>query len=713
MKFGKRFLSALLAAVVSVPSAGTAYLTAYAADDDEIEMTFDGEYELDDLVYNYDLFETSETSAEVIEALEKKLLSAVNKRSLREVTFKDLQRPSSLDLSGMQLSDLPLCLNYMTNLRTLRLSNNRLDNDGLVGLNFIGCTRLTNIDLSRNYLTRVPSWFINSRVTTRNIDQNFISGEDPRSIKALVDEYYYVNGEPIDEGSLKTRILDSIRFNDDSRLPEFLYDYDDPPYKDDPDIDPAVYPCELDFASWDLKNYINADDETVKVDKDTFIDVTVCLFKDTESANTKTTVRIFLLDGKSASSIKQRLNKLLDEYDDIAKDKSSYTEASWNRLDAAQQTAKAISEYPDADMEMLSSALSMLNRAMNGLEKAASTFKSTIDALVKVGSTYKEDNYSPTTWAPFKTALDNLKAIQSNKDASSSQAQRAIKAFQRAQMNLSGSLLEVPATVPKSGFEEIYGENRTRSYSGTMVDGTKYTWTFNGRDITTLAEFKPEVKNTDAVEENILVEAGSPSRYRLFSTVQTAEFPGKASFEMDVRDYADGEYYLYKWNTSEKRSKMIGTARVTDGKLTAELSEGGVYYASKNVSNFDLNSRRFNIDHSKKAIVIPLIGTYNVSALRNSMDFGEYLVVSDNNGDTVSNVSTLYPGMTVKAPNGDPYTIKVCGDTNDDGRYDVADVLALLDNILNDDDLTYSDVDGSGRADVNDVLGLINYIFEH
>lgn len=713
MKFGKRILSALLAAVISLSSAGTVFVTAYAADDEkDEEKTFDGEYYLDETV-DSDLFETTENSREAEEALEKRLLSVFGKRDLDDVTFRDLLRPTSLALTGMELEEIPACLNYMTNLRTLNLSNNRLRNSGLSELNLIGCTKLTNVNLSLNYLSRVPSWFINSRVTTRNITQNFITGEDPRSIKALEDEYYYVNGEPFDEDALKRRILDSIRFNDNSLLPDFIYDYDYPAYNGDVYDESNPYPYELDFASWDLSKYID-ENGYAKIDADTFVDVTVCLFKDTASVNTKTTVRVFLLDGKSANSIKQRLDQLLKDYETVSKDKANYTEGSWNRLDAAQQTAKAIREYSEADMEMLSNALSMLNRAMNGLERAASTFKPTIDALVKVGGTYKEENYSPSTWAVFKSALDDLKALQSDKDASASRAQRAIKAFQRAQLNLSGSSLSVPAVVPKSDFEAIYGEDLTRSYSGTLVDGKRYTWTFNGRNVTTLKDFNPEVKTTADVEENILIEAGSPSRYRLFSTVQDKEFPGKATLELDVSGYADGDYYLYKWNSSEKRSKMIGRTRVKDGKLIADVSEGGVYYASKNVSNFELKmtNKRFNIDHNKKNIVVPLIGTYNVSTLRNSMEFGSSIIIADNNGDTVSNVSTLYRGMTVNAPNGDKYTIRFSGDINDDGEYDVSDVMLILDRIVNDGDLTYCDINGSGFVDVNDVMDLLRYIVE-
>ncbi len=709
MRSGKRIMSVLLAAVISVSSAGGVLTAAYAAEEEKKEeKTFDGVYDLDDTVN--DIYFYTDNTDEVQEKLEKRILNAVNKRDIDDITFKDLQRPTSLNLSGLEIEDLPACLNYMTNLRSLNLSNNRLQNKGLSSLNLIGCTKLTSINLSKNYLTRVPSWFINSRVTTRNIKENFITGEEPRALKVLTDEYYYVNGEAFDEGSLKTRILDSVRFNDDSFLPDFLYDYDEPPYRDNESYDENdPYPYELDFAAWDFSKYID-EDGNAKIDADTFVEVTVCLFKDTTSDNTKVTVRVYLLDGKSASSIRQRLDQLLKDYDTIKSKKADYTESSWNRLDVAQQTAAAIRDYSDADMEMLSTALSMLNSAMNGLDKAASTFKATLDALVKVGGTYKEADYSPSSWSSFITALDNLKALQSDKNATASQAQRAIKAFQKAQLGLSSSALNVPATVPKSEFEQIYGENKTRTYSGTTIDGKKYTWTFNGRDITEITEFKPEVKTTDALEQDILLEAGSASKYRLFATAQTTAFPGKADLELATDGFADGKYYLYKWNTSEKRSKMAGTASVKDGKISASLSEGGVYYISPNVRNFELNSSRFKIDHQAKRVVLPLLATYNVTALRNSLDFGNYVEVADENGDNVSNVSTLYSGMTVKAPGGDTYTFKTSGDLNNDNAYRLADVTALLNIVVNNGDKTYADINGDGAVNVTDVSLLLEYV---
>lgn len=715
MRPGKKILSALLAAIILTAPVSAAFPAAYAAENDPPALTFDGEYELDDSV-PYTFFETYNTS-EVQEKLEKKLMSAMGKSNLYNTTFKDLQKVTTLNLSGMELVDVPACINYMTNLRTLNLSNNLLQNDGISVLSLIGCTVLKNIDLSRNYLDRVPGWFVNERVTTKNIKENFIDGEEPRSIKINESSYYFMNDELINEDELKNRILRSVRLSNNSLLPSFLFDYDEDAYADGVYVNPDN---QLDIVDWaQLSKYLTAVPESankrVKVEKggDVIVDITIRLFKDSTGDNTKTTVRFYLMDGTSTSAVKQRLDKLIEDCGKLKKE--DYTENSWNNFDVALQTAKTFAEYSGADASMLNNAMSMLNGAKSALAPAASTVKKTIDELVKIGESaaYKEENYTPASWTTFVNALNRLKALQSDNNASFSEAQSAIKAFQNAQRGLQSAAIKVPGKVAKSEFEAIYGENMTRSYSGTTLNGMKYTWNFNGRNITLPAEFNPEVKNTDAAEESILLEAGSASRYRLFSTVQTTAFPGKATLEFGVSNYPDGNYYLYKWNATEKRSKMVGTAKVSGGTASAELSEGGIYYISQNVWNFDLNSSRFAVDHGKKNIIIPLTGTYNVSTLRNSMDFGSSLEVADHNGDAASNVSVLYTGMTVNAPGGDKYTLKVNGDINGDNTYNVLDAVALINTIMDGGDKTLCDIDGNGRVDVTDVVRLINYVLSH
>ena len=728
MKPVKKILSAMLAAVLLTASVsgGSTPLTVYAAEETE-EWTYDNEHLLTDPVDPYsfeidfdpDFYSDNDEFTDILEALEKRLLSAVGKSNISNVTYRDLQRVSSLNLSGMKLTGVPSCVNYMTNLRTLNLSNNLLRYEALSNITLIACTKLTNIDLSRNYLDRVPGWFVNQRVTTKNIRQNFIEGEEPRSIKVTETTYYLMNGDVVDVDELKNRILRSVRLNDDTLLPSFLFNYVDDAYHGGA---LAVSSNQLDFVDWDqqLKSFFediaNSAKKRVKVaaGNDKTVDVTIRLFKNSTGDNTKTTVRFYLMDGTGISSVKQNLRKLLDDCGELSSKKADYTESTWERFDAALQTAQAIYDFSGSDAAMLASAMTQLSNAKNALTLSAATIKKTIDDLVKIGglSPYKEENYTPESWAGFVSALNRLKELQNDKNASISAAQSAIKAFQSAQSKLVAASLDVPEKVTKAAFEAFYGENINRSYSGTTRDGAKYTWTFNGRDIVNLVEFNPEVKNTDAVEESILLEAGSASKYRLFSTVHTAAFPGKALLEIDVADYEDGSYYLYKWNNTEKRSKMIGTTTVNNGRASVMLEEGGVYYISKNIRNFDLTvtGTQFKLDNSTKTVVIPLLASRTVNQLRSSMDFGNYVEVRDQNGDTVSNVSTLYPGMTVNAPGGDKYTFKASGDLNNDNAYNIKDVAAIMEIVVNNGDTTYADINGDGVVNIADASRLLEYV---
>lgn len=730
MNILKKILSALLAVTVLCASANIAALPVYAAENDDEVQTFDKLHYMSETV-DYYLFDAgfgySEDDIKKSEAYEKKLLRSLPKSKLENVTYRDLANVTSLDLSGLELTKAPACINYMVNLRTLNLSNNLLQNDGLSELSLIACTHLTNVNLGKNYLHKVPSWFINNRVTTRNIKENFIEGESPRSIKVLNDEYYYVDGEVFDEGALKNRILNSVRFSDNSMLPGFLYDYEFPPYiegrspSDESDGMLEFDNYELDFVNWDFSAYLvpkptNPDPNTVyekrvKASEDTIVTVTIRLFKDSVNDNTKATVKIYILNGRSTTSLKKRVTQLIDECK--ALNKSDYTESSWNRLDIAQQTAEALVNYSGSDADMLSSAFTSLNSAKNALEKTASTAetKKAIDTLVKVGNGYKEADYTPSSWARFKAAFDTLKALQSNKNASEEDARRAIKNFQSAQSSLARSSLLVPGTAPKSDFERIYGENMTQTYNGTTLDGMSYNWLFRGSDITVPVDFKPEVKNTDTASADILFEAGSASSFRLFKTEHSGAFPGMATLDLEIANFADGNYYLYRWDTAKKSGKMAGTATVKNNHMTTQLDQGGTYYISPNVRNFDLKSSRFGVDDAGKRILIPLFGNYTVNNLKSTMEHGSYVRVTDENGNNVSGGSELVAGLTVSSPGGDPYKIVMNGDSNNDGTINSMDLLALVNNVLKSDpDIYMYDVNGDGKVNSFDVLRMVDAV---
>lgn len=693
----KKLLSSVLACVISLSSVNAASFCAFA-DDEKTVMTFDGKYDMEDYV-DFDYFSTdndSEIEEKLIDIIERK--AGVKDYSL--MTYKDLAKITTLDLSGLKLVDVPSCINYMTNLTRLDLSSNYLQSDTLKKLSLLGCTKLSNIDLSDNYLTTMPSWFMSDRVKNGKITKNFVDSENPRYITATQDTYYLMNGEEVNEDDFKNQILKTIRLNDNKELPEIFFEYNGTPAY--PKSDGVDYPYQLDIVSWKVP----ITDGKVKVSANSTVEVEVRLFNDADNANTVTTITVYLLNDKDLYSLKKRLESLVKECDSV--DKDAYTETTYNNFSLAYDTAQAILKYGNADVQMLTNALESLTNAKQKLHLGTKDLQDMLKELVTVGGKYKESDYTPESWSVFSKAFEKIKAIASDKNATIESAQSAVKSFQNAQSGLKSSVVDVPDKILKAEFEKIYGENKNVTASGKTSQGTEYKWTFNGRDIAKPADFSPEVKDTDTAETEIMVEAGSVSNYRMFVTSGKDTLPGKAVLQLDVSDkFTNGKYYLYKWDSSAKRSVLSGTVQVKNGIAEITLEEGGVYYICPTIQNFPLVSSKFDIDDTKKSVMIyPKSVTY-VSTLKNSLDYGTYTTVLDKDGKAVSSGSRLETGMTVNAPNMDKYRIVVMGDADNNGVFNIKDLESAIDMLLED---SYSektveelDFDGNGKFSVIDI----------
>lgn len=696
--FGKkRLLSALLAGILAVCSVSPA---VFAAEDD-VEMTFDGKYDMDEYV-GYDFFKT-DNDYEVQEKLENILKKKAGVKEVDDITYKHLSKITSLDLSDLKLTDVPLCINYMVNLTKLDLSSNLLQSDALKKLSLLGCTKLSNIDLSDNYLTTMPSWFVSDRVTNGNITDNFVDSQNPRCLTTTQSTYYLMNGESADEDDLKNQILKTVRFNGSTLLPDIFFLYNGDIQPEDASGEPY-----LGFEKWEGGFIV---DGKVSVTADKSLEVTVKLFKGINNDNTRAKVTIYLLSGENLYSLKLRLNSLVTECDGLKQE--DYTESSWTKFTRALDTAKAILEYEKADVQMLASALEELSNAKNNLQYGAKELENTLKGLITVGGTYKQEEFTPSSWNRFSEALEKLKTISSDKDARLEEAQRAVKEFQDAQAALRSAELDIPDVIPKSEFEKIYGESKSITSSGVTLAGTSYKWSFYGKDLKETADFNPEVKDTDANESAILVEAGSNSGYRMFVTSADKPLPGKATLEIDVSDkFISGTLYLYKWNTSAKRSLMAGTATVTNGVANISLTEGGVYYLCPNVQNFELKTQKYEVDNDKKTITVPPTAGVKASEFKNNFEFGAYTTILDADGNAVSSYSNVKTGMTINAPNMDKYKISLTGDVDGNGGMDFDDVSCLIRVFLKgagDNDTAAYDVDGDGSVTFEDVNLLITY----
>lgn len=677
MKNKKRIVAIITSWLCAISAAaGTAVLplsvSAYAADK---EYTFDKQHRLDEVIYrssSIDLFDTDN-----YDDVQDKLLEVFEKacrKDIDEITYGDLLKITTLNLSKMELEDIPLCLKYMTNLRSLDLSNNYLQNtENVSKLDLRALKKLNKLDLSYNYLTSVPSWYVLDSIGKKYIDHNLLSADDQRSIKAQTPVYYFMNGEEVDVNALKNRILEDIVLDNGSALPKFIYDPEFPAY--DFGEDPLWnYPLKIeDFG---LSDKLDKNGCISVSESYSYVTITVRLFDDKKNDNTKATIKVFLLDGSSPTTAKARLETLLDEVDGL--DKTLYTSGSWTNFETAQKTAKSIFDYKNSDAEMLKTALEQLDAANRSLVLGVDAdAKKLLTDLTAVGKTYKKEDYTPDSWDSLQRAVERITAIAADTNSTLSSAKSAILAFQKAQKGLEKTRLSAPNTIPKADFEKIFGENKSVSAKGTTRGGRSYEWKFVGTNLTAPADFNPEITDTPTGEDAILIESGRAGGYLAFSTEQSGDFPGKGTLSIKVSDkLADGTYYLYKFGSSGDFQSEV---TVKNGIAYVPVSEGGTYYISTVLQRYGLSSDKLTIDAENHTIIVPLYNSgYNAAGFKKLFKYGSGVTVYDAEGKPLSSADRVKTGMKVSSPNGAEYVITVMGDVNDDGCVNAKDALAVL-----------------------------------
>ena len=475
-----------------------------------------------------------------------------------------------------------------------------------------------------------------------------------------------------------------------------------------PDDYPADQPLHIvldnngDFPINDT-NYLDGEGK-IKLDGKDYVTVTikVQLFNSASNANTKTEIKVFLLDGSSPTTAKARLETLYDEVKVLDNANTTYTERSWTNFENAKKTAEAIMKYGNSTAEMLKTALEQLAVANNSLVLGVDTdTKGVLTELTSVGKTYKEEDYTPSSWNSLQKSLDKIAEISADKNATLSSAKSAILSFQNAQKGLEKTRLSVPSVIPKSSFEGIFGEsNKSISTKGTTRGGRIYEWKFAGTNVTAPADFNPEISDTPTGEDAIMLESGRAGGYLAFSTAQSGAFAGTGTLIMNVSDkFGDGKYYYYRWNSS---GSLIGEVSVKDGKLSVDVSEGGTYYVCNVLQKFDLVADALEIDSAKRSIVVPLGTEYNAASFKKLFKYGGSVSVCDLDGKPVSSSARIKTGMKVSAPKGEEFAVTVMGDVNNDGYVNAADAYAVLENFVFENDEKFGmGVTGINVADVN------------
>lgn len=715
MKLTKKIAAAALSGCMALASVPVVLpVTAYAAD-----TAISKYYDSKDIVWDEDssLFLcVGETTPN--EKFLKVLQNATGRRDYALITFGDLEKITSLNASGIGLEGVPRIIEYMTRLRSLNLSKNKLRSSTVTNIDLSDCYQLSTLDISYNFLTSVPAWYTASTATNKNISYNLINTTNQRNLVVSPNVYYFGLEDSLTDKELaafKDKVLSTVKLNDGSLLPEYFYDpllskYDIPE-------DPGKGYLTNDNIDFDIDVSAYVTNGVVK--KAGSVKGTVSLFVPGASNNPKiqAEVTVYFLDGNDPSTIKFRLESLIAECEKLNAD--TYTTPTWTVFSNQLKTAKAIYQYSNTDQEMLKNALDSLTEAKKQLVEGVNTnTKKILTDLLAIAKTYKEADYTAESWRKLTNAINLLTDASENKSTSLDDANAAIKAFQDAQNALTATKQEKPAIITKAEFEAIYGDNKTVTAKGATKDGCKYSWKFTGTDITKPADFDPEVKYESKNEEAIRFEAGSASDYQLISFAEEKAFPGTGELTLDVsKVYKNGVYRLYKYNTSTKKSEFVREVTVEDGSVTTSFSEGGDYFISSVLQNFQMISSNFDINHDKRTITAKFKQVYTVADFRNNIENGSAVNITKADGSAVTETQRIATGMLASAPNSDAsYTLIVIGDIDGDGYVTALDVVYILRALTGEITMdTYAskaagDVNGDGYVRANDASVILKYI---
>lgn len=709
MTLKKRILAAAMVGCMAAASLPVMSVTSSAV----LDMTYYEKQKVIDFDKNL-FYVDGKFATAVVKVLEKQL-----DKDYDEITFNDLLDITSLDLSGLELEGLPGVLQYCFRLRSLDISENLLRTVDVNDMDFGGCYALTTVDASNNYFTSVPSWFVALDITKKDISGNLIGTTNQRSVELGSTTYYYMIGDTVDEAALKDRILSTIMLSDGTKLPTFYYNHELPTYVipdgyTQKDYDEENYKRNQEvYVELDVSKYIN---DAGVVEQTAIITGKAGIYSVNANENTYTDFKVYFLDGNDPTTVKVRLETLIGECG--ALEKTDYTAASWTAYEGALSSAQAIMAYSAADTDMIKNALDNLNAAKDNLVKGISTAtKATLNELLGIAKKFDESAYSTVSWKVFRDAVDAMQACIDDPDASIVQANEAIKDYQVAQAGLTATLQSTPDKILKAEFEAVYGEDKDVTAKGTTRSGYKYSWVFNGNDVTVPADFNPEISYESDYEEKIRFEVGSASDYQMISFAETGTFPGTALVTLDVSAvYTEGTYRLYKWSTAANKSEFVKEVTISDGKVEFTVDNGGDYFISSVLQNFQMISSSFDINNDKLTITGKYKKKYTVADFRTSIENGEAVEILAADGSEVLNSSYIATGMTATAANSNvSYTIIVPGDCDGDGNVTSLDSVEILRAIVGENALTSyhakaaADVTGDGWVRVDDAVSILKY----
>ncbi|MED3739008.1 discoidin domain-containing protein [Virgibacillus pantothenticus] len=149
------------------------------------------------------------------------------------------------------------------------------------------------------------------------------------------------------------------------------------------------------------------------------------------------------------------------------KDKSKYTEDSWETFVQALDIAKKILDDEEVTQNAVDETFKALTKAMDQLEEKVD--KSALEEVIEEAGTKRETNYTETSWKHFVQALEEAQNVLANEESTQNEVDKAFETLIRAMEQLEEKAdklaLEKVVVEAEAKKEANYTEDSWKSFS--------------------------------------------------------------------------------------------------------------------------------------------------------------------------------------------------------------------------------------------------------
>ena len=122
---------------------------------------------------------------------------------------------------------------------------------------------------------------------------------------------------------------------------------------------------------------------------------------------------------------KDELDKAIADAEKVEKEK--YTDETVAALDTAVAAAKAVQAADDASQDAVDAAVMAVRDAIKALKEKPVVDKTELYLLTEPAERLKEEDFTPESFAPFKTVLETARNVQENPNATQAEVDTAVK----------------------------------------------------------------------------------------------------------------------------------------------------------------------------------------------------------------------------------------------------------------------------------------------